>query len=160
MSSTIHGYSVKLADATHGYGSRGTVQVSVGKTNPQSNTISLFTVSGPIVASLVGVVSTVFGVTTQHLTLGVTGNATAIAAGPSVALASTAVGSVIQLPSAIGAALPAPVTVTGAHAGAVLLEVCNTIITATSDASTTGAVTWILTWAPVSGQYGASVVTN
>jgi hypothetical protein len=132
----------------------------VGKTNPQTNTISLFTVTGSILCDLVGVVSTVFGAVAQHLTIGVTGSPAAIAAAPAVALNATAVGAVVNTPSALGGALPAPITATAAAGSLMLLEVSNTIITVSSDASTTGAITWILDWVPLSPQGGASVTTN
>lgn len=160
MASTVRGFSLRAVDMGHGKPDPGVCQVSVGKTMAQTNTISLFTVAGSIVCSLVGVISTVFGAVAQRPTLGITGSATAIAAAPAVALNAAAVGTVITVPQALGAALPAPLTATGHPASAVLLEVSNTIITLSSDASTTGAVTWILNWVPLFPKQAATVTTN
>lgn len=160
MASTVRGFAIRAVDMAHGYADPGVSQISFGKALPQTNTISLFTVSGSIVCSLVGVVSTVFGVAALHMSLGVTGTSSAIAAPSSGSLTGTAVGSVFSPPQALGAALPAPSTASAHPASCALMEVSNTIITATADVSTTGAVTWILTWVPLFPKSGASVTTN
>lgn len=160
MADLARGYAIRAIDMPHGYPDPGFAQVSVGKTNPQSNTISLFTVVGSIQATLVGVVSTVFGAVAQHITLGITGKTNAIAAASAVALNATAVGSVIVLPQALGAALPAPLSASAHPSSACMFACSNTIITATSDASTTGAVTWILCWVGLGSNQAATVTTN
>lgn len=160
MSSTVKGFAVRAIDTSHGRADPGVAQISVGKALPQTNTISLFTVAGSIVCSLTGVISTVFGLGVLHLSLGVTGSSSALAAPATASMASAAVGSVIVLPQAIGAALSAPAAATAAPKSAILLEVSNTIITATGDVSTTGNVTWILNWVPLFPKLGATVTTN
>lgn len=160
MATTVRGFSIRQVDMGHGKPDKGIAQVSFGKAMAQTNTINLFTVTGAIVCSLVGVISTALGAVAQHPTLGITGSATAIAAAPAVALNASAVGTVITLPATLGAALPAPLTAGGAPGAAVQLEVANTSITLSSDASTTGAVTWILMWVPLYPKQNASVVTN
>ena len=160
MADLARGYAIRPIDMPHGYADPGVCQVSFGKTNPQSNTISLFTVVGSIQATLCGVVSTALGAVAQHLTIGITGSAALLAAGSTVALNAQAAGSVIVLPQKIGAALPAPVVATGAPSSLVMFECANTIITCTSDASTTGAITWILHWVGLGANQAATVTTN
>jgi hypothetical protein len=158
--SASSGFAVRAVDTSHGYPDKGKCQVSVGKATPQTATANLFTVTGTIVCSLVGVISTVLGAVAQHLNVGVTGSPTAIAANSTVALNATAAGAVIAMPQVLGGALPAPVIASGTPAGAMLLQVSNTSITLTSDASTTGNITWILSWVPLFPKKNASVVTN
>jgi hypothetical protein len=160
MADLARGYAVRAIDMPHGYADPGVCQVSFGKTNPQTNTISLFTVVGAIQATLVGVVSTALGAVAQHLTLGITGFPAAIAAAPAVALNAQAAGAVIVLPQVLGGALPAPLVAAGHPSSLMLFECSNTIITATSDASTTGAVTWILHWVGLGANQAATVTTN
>lgn len=160
MADLARGYAVRAIDMPHGYADPGKVNVSVGKTNPQTNTISLFTVVGSIQATLVGIVSTVFGAVAQHLSIGITGNNSILAAGSAVALNATAAGAVITLPQAIGGQLPAPLIATTARASLVMFACANTIINLTSDASTTGAVTWILSWVGLGDDQAATVTTN
>jgi hypothetical protein len=160
MADLARGYALRPIDMPHGYADPGVCQVSFGKTNPQTNTISLFTVVGSIQATLVGVVSTVFGAVAQHLTLGITGKPAAIAAASAVALNATAVGSVLAMPQVLGGALPAPLVASGHPSSAYMFACSNTIITATSDASTTGAVTWILFWIGLGDDQAAQVTTN
>jgi hypothetical protein len=64
---------------------------------------------------------------------------------------------VFQLPSVLGGPLPAPVVATGIAVGISLFEVSNTIITLTTDATNTAAITWILCYAPL---FPKSVVTS
>lgn len=154
-------FAVRALDMPQNYADPGVAQVSVAKVLAQTNTISLFTVVGSIQASLVGVVSTVFGVATKP-TLGITGSPTALAAAPAVAI-TAAVGTVLVLPQSLGAALPVPITATGVKASAYMFEVSNTAITLSCDTSTTGNVTWVLHWAPLATSMnspGATVTTN
>lgn len=144
----------------HGYPEPGVVQVNFGKTTPQTATGNLFTVTGTIQASLVGVISTALGAVAQHLTMGVTGSPAAIAAAEAVALNATAAGSVIILPQTLGAAFPAPLTASAHPASCSVFTVSNTAITLTSDASTTGAITWILHWVSLSADSSATVTSN
>lgn len=150
-------YGLRAVDMPMNYADPGVSQISLGKTLPQGATISLFTVVGTVVCDLTGVVSTLFGAATK-LSIGVTGNSSAIAAPPAAGTIG-AVGNVVQCPQALGAALPAYVTATGHASSAFLMEVSNTIITLTADTSTTGAVTWIMNWVPVFGSAVASGVT-
>jgi hypothetical protein len=158
--SALGGLSLKAVDMPHGYPEPGVAQVSFGKTTPQTATGNLFTVAGTIQASLVGVISTALGAVAQHLTMGVTGSPAALAAAQAVALNATAAGAVILLPKTLGAAFPAPLVAGGAPASCSFFTVSNTIITLTSDASTTGAITWILHWVSLSADASASVTTN
>jgi hypothetical protein len=160
MASTVRGFALRAVEVGHGKPDKGIAQVSFGKAMAQTNTINLFTVTGSIVCSLVGVISTVFGAVAQHPTLGITGLPSAIAAAPAVALNAAAVGTVITVPQVLGAALPAPLTAGGAPSACVLMEVSNTVITLSSDASTTGNVTWVLSWVPLYPKQNASVATN
>lgn len=160
MADLARGYALRAIDMPHGYADPGLVNVSVGKANPQTNTISLFTVVGSIQATLVGVISTVFGAVAQHLTIGITGKPAAIAAGSAVALNGTAAGAVITMPQALGGAMPAPLIATAARASMVMFACANTVITASSDASTTGAVTWILSWVGLGDDQSGQVTTN
>jgi hypothetical protein len=160
MADLARGYAIRAIDMPHGYADPGVCQVSFGKVNAQTNTISLFTVVGSIQATLIGVVSTVFGAVAQHITLGITGLPTAIGAAQAVALNATAVGSVIIMPRALGGAMPAPLTAGSAPNSNYMFACANTIITTTSDASTTGNVTWILHWVGLGDDQAATVTTN
>jgi hypothetical protein len=155
-------FAVRAVDMPAGYADPGVCQVSVGKTLPQGATQNLFTVVGTIVCDLRGVVSTIFGASTK-LSIGVTGTPGAIAAAPAAGTTG-AVGSVIVPPQNLGGLLPAYVSATGIKASCFMMEISNTIITCTADTSTTGAVTWILNWAPLQGSAavatGTTVTTN
>ena len=129
----------------------GSVTVNPAKALPATTTGTLFTVAGTIVVTgLCGVVSTALGATATHISLGVTGNNTALAAATTGSVASAALGNTFQLPSALGGVLPAPVTAQGTAAAEVLFVVSATNITLTTDATDTGAITWVLSWAPLS----------
>ncbi len=157
MSSTVKGFAVRTVDSQHGKQELGHYAINFGKLLPASTTGNLFTVSGAIQCSLVGVVSTVASITATHLSIGITGNNTVIAANGAATFASTAVGSVFVMPPLLGAALPAPVVATGIAVSVHLFEVSNTIITLTTDATNTGAITWILSYAPL---FPKSIVTS
>ena len=86
-----------------------------------------------------------------------TGAAAAIAAAPASAYASTGVGSVIVPPLVLGGALPAVVGASGAAAGSGLFVVDAADITITTDATNTGAITWVLSYVPLYPKAGASV---
>jgi hypothetical protein len=117
---------------------------------PATATGTIFTVSGAVVVlGLVGVVSTAFAATAVNLSLGITGKNAAIAANPAVAYNATAVGGVIQLPATLGGVLPAAATAKGSAAGLDSFIAENTNITVTTDATNTGAVTWVLLWVPL-----------
>ena len=134
----------------------GQVTVNPAKALPATTTGTLFTVSGTIlVTGLVGVISTALGATATKPSLGITGNNTAIAAATAASVASATAGSAFQVPSALGGALPAPVAAQGSAAAQAMFVVSGTNITMTTDATDTGAITWILSWVPLSP--GASV---
>lgn len=149
MSSTAKGFNIR--DLTqHGKPELCQVAVNPGKVLPATATGNLFTVTGSIVVhGLLGVVSTIFSVTAVHISLGYTGQPAAIAANPSVAYASTAVGSVIVPAATLGGALPAVVSSQSVTAAAGTFTCENTIITVTTDATNTGAVTWLLLFEPI-----------
>jgi hypothetical protein len=152
--------AVKSVTDGQARGELGHAAVNVGKTLPASTTGNLFVVTGTIVCSLVGVVSTVLSLTAVSPTIGITGSPAVIAAAPSVAYASTAVGSVITMPASIGGALPAPITVAGVSQEVGLMEVSNTTITITTGSTNTGAITWILMYASLYPKHNASVANG
>lgn len=156
MSSTVKGYAVRAIDTQHGKTELGHYAVNFSKVLPATGTGNLFTVTGAIQCSLVGV-SAVIGTTAVHLSVGITGNNTAIAAASAATFSTVAVGSVFVMPPAIGGAMPAPVVATGVAVAVSLFEVSNTIITLTTDATNTAAITWILSYSPL---FPKSVVTS
>lgn len=148
--SSLAGYSLKQLMPYKGIGASPNVAVQPGKVLPATATGTIFTITGSVVVlGLVGVVSTVFAATAVNLSLGITGNNTALAANPAAAYNATAVGSVISLPSALGGQLPAAVSAKGSAAGLDSFIAENTNITITTDATNTGAVTWTLLWVPL-----------
>jgi hypothetical protein len=157
MASTVKGFAVRAIDTGHGRADPGHYAINFGKVLPATATASLFTVTGSIQASLVGVVSTVGSVAATHLSIGITGNNSIIAANGAATFAAVAVGSVFVLPTVLGGQLPAPVTGTGIASSVAMFEASNTIITLTTDATNTGAVTWILTYVPL---FPKSIVTS
>lgn len=160
MSSTVKGFAVRVVDSQHGKQELGHYAINFGKALPATTTGSLFTVTGAIQCSLVGVVSTVLGLTTVLPTIGVTGSPAAIAAAPAVGFTSTAVGSVIVMPPTLGGQLPAAVVATGIAVSVSLFEVSNTIITVTTNATNTGNITWILSYAPLFPKSIATSIVN
>jgi hypothetical protein len=166
MGSTARGFI--LRDLTqHAKPELGRVNVNVAKVLPATATGNLFTVTGAIVVTgLVGVVTTVFTATAVHISLGHNGvggvgsSVNAIAANPASAYASTAVGSVITPPPTLGGVLPAADTSAETISAAGLFSVQNTIITITTDATNTGAITWILSWAPQYPKNQVATVVN
>lgn len=138
--------------------------LKAAQTLPQTTTLTLFTVTGGRVAitSLVGTVSTVIGAGAVTMSLGVaptvgTANTAGIAA-LTTTLANKEAGTNLWLPPIVGAAL-----LFGANAGtpAQLLAgnayvvTTGTVTWTTAAASTTGAVSWSLTYVPI--DTGASV---
>jgi len=156
--SALKGLTLKQLLGYKGFGVNSSVAINFGKVLPATTTGNVFGVTGTVqVLSLIGVVSTVFSVTTVKPSIGITGNNTAITAAPAAGYTSTAVGSVIQLPASLGGALPAAVvasTVAGDQAG---FEVTGTNITITTDATNTGAVTWMLVYVPLFRKVPGSV---
>lgn len=149
MSSTVKGFSVRDVTAPHGWNPFGQVNVNFAKVLPASTTGTVFTVTGSIMASLVGVVATVGSATGVSPTVGVTGKPAALAAAPAAPLTTQAVGSVFKLPAVLGGALPVPLVASSAAAGESFFEVTNTNITITTAATNTMAITWCLVWAPL-----------
>jgi hypothetical protein len=157
MSSTVRGF--KIRDLTpHGKGETGRRVVNFAKATPQTTTGNLFTVVGSVqVNGLFGVVSTALGAVAQHLTIGADSLPAAIAAANAVALNANVVGSVFVMPLTLGGALPAPVTASGAAAACEPFVLTGVPITLTSDASTTGNITWVLSYTPVYPKGGGTV---
>jgi hypothetical protein len=131
--------------------------LKAAQTLPQTTTLTLFTVTGGRVAvtSLVGTVSTVIGAGAVTMSLGVaptvgTANTAGIAA-LTTTLANKEAGTNLWLPPIVGAAL-----LFGANAGTpaqlmanVYVATTGTITWTTAAASTTGAVSWALTYIPI-----------
>jgi hypothetical protein len=149
VSSTIRGFTIR--DLTqHGKPELGRVVVNFGKVLPATGTGSIFAVTGIVqVLGLFGIVSTVLSVTNVKPTIGVTGSPAAIAAAPAAAFTATAVGGIIQMPTTLGGILPAAVVASGAASGSGLFVVNAANITVTTDATNTGAITWVLSYAPL-----------
>lgn len=149
MSTTVRGFTVR--DLTqHGKAEIGQVVVNPGKVLPATATGNLFAVTGIVVVNaLFGFVSTILSVTAVNIKLGVTNLPAVIAANPASPYASTAVGSVVVPPPTLGGALPAAVV-----AQAAVSASCNIVvngntapnITITTDATNTGAITWVLSY--------------
>lgn len=158
MADLARGYALRAIDMPHGYADPAVCQVSFGKTLPQGATASLFTVVGAIQATLIGVVSTLFGAATK-LSLGITGSPGGLAAPPAAGV-TAAVGSVVILPQALGGIMPTPLVAGAAPKSLYMFACANTIITATADTSTTGAITWILKWVGLGDDQAGSVTTN
>jgi hypothetical protein len=158
--SALKGLSLKQLLSYKGFGANSSVAVNVGKVLPATTTGNLFSVTGSVqVLSLVGVVSTAFSVTAVKPTIGITGSAAAIAAAPAAGYASTTAGSLIQLPAALGGALPAAISASQVAASSQGFEASGTNITITTDATNTGAVTWILVYVPLFRKF-PGVVAN
>lgn len=157
--SALAGYTIRALAPYKGLtNTEPQISVSPGKVLPATATGTLFTVTGSIaVLDLVGVVSTAFAVTAVNVSLGVTGSNAAIASNPAAAFASTAISSALTLPALLGGQLPAAVTAKGTAGAFQQFEVRNTNITITTDATNTGAITWILAWAPLFRKVPGSV---
>lgn len=156
--SALKGLTLRQLLGYKGFGVNSSVAVNVGKVLPATTTGNLFGVTGTVqVLALLGFVQTVFSVTSVKPSLGITGNNTALTAQPAAGYVSTAVGSVIQLPTTLGAALPAAVTGSGVAANQAGFEVTGTNITITTDATNTGAVTWLLVYVPLFRKVPGSV---
>ena len=130
---------------------------------PQSATATLYTVSGGsvFVTGLLGLVSTSTGGVATNLSVGITGNNTAIV--PAIAVASkTAPTWLVPQESAGSAAtallLSAPVFLSNAFQpfGSFVPFICGpTIINWTTNANDTGQMQWYLWYTPIDS--GASV---
>jgi hypothetical protein len=131
------------------------------KVLPATATGNVFTITGTIVCSLVGVVTTVLSATAVSPTIGITGSPAIIAAAPAVPYTAIGVGSVITMPPMLGGALPVPLSAATVVAAAVdQMEIKDTIITVTAGATNTGAITWILSWTPAYPKHNASVAND
>lgn len=148
--SSLAGYNLKQLMPYKGIGAAPNIAIQPGKVLPATATGTIFTVTGSVVVlGLVGVVSTVFAATAVNISIGITGSNAAIAANPAAAFNGTAVGSAIQLPSALGGVLPAAVSAKGSAASLDAFILKGTNVTITTDATNTGAVTWALLWVPL-----------
>lgn len=157
MASSVRGFTIR--DLTqHGKAEIAHVVVNPGKTLPASATGNLFAVTGQVVVlGLFGIVSTVLQASNVSPTIGVTGLPAGIAAAPASPYNATAVGAVIVPPLTLGGALPAAVVAQAAVAGAGQFVVSAANITITTATTVTGAITWVLSWAPLMPKSGASV---
>lgn len=148
--SALAGYTLKQLEPYKGIGAAPNVAVQPGKVLPATATGTIFTVTGSVVVlGLVGVVSTVFAITATNISIGITGSNTALAANPAAAFVSTAVGSEIQLPATLGGVLPAAVSAKGSAKSCNEFILSGTNVTITTDATNTGALTWVLIWVPL-----------
>lgn len=156
--SDLAGRTLKQLFPYKSVGIAANVAVQSSKVLPATTTGTIFTVTGSVVVlGLVGVVSTVFAAANVNISIGITGSNAAIAANPAAPFNATAVGSVIQPPAALGGVLPAAVAVKGTAASFDAFVVKGTNITLTTDATNTGALTWILLWAALSRKAPGSV---
>jgi hypothetical protein len=156
--SALSGYNLKQLLGENGIGVAPQLAVQPAKVLPATATGTLFTVSGAVVVlGLTGVISTVFSATDVNPTLGITNEPAAIAAAPAAAFTDNAVGDAIKLPSVLGGDLPASVHAKGSGASLDAFVVENTNITITTDATNTGAITWVLAWVPLNRKVPGSV---
>lgn len=138
----------------------GRTCVNFGKTLPASTIGNIFTIVGCIqVTSLVGIVSTVLQASNVSPTIGVTGLPAAIAAAPAAPYNALAVGSVLPMPLTAGGALPAAVVGSGNATAACRFIVNAAAITITTATTVTGAITWVLSYAPLSPKGALVAVT-
>lgn len=149
MATFIQGKSLRLLE----YGPQ---VLKTAQALPQTATSTLFTVTGGrvIITSLVGTVSTVIGGTATTVALGTAPTVGTAATGgiaSATAVTSKEAGTHVWLPAAAGSAL-----VVGANAGAAAqllggqaYVVSAGTITWTTSASTTGAISWALTYIPL-----------
>lgn len=155
MAGYIQGSQLRLIE--YGY-----QVLKAAQTIPQTATSTLFTVTGGriIITSLAGTVSTVIGGTATTLAIGTAptvGTAATGGVASATAITSKEAGTHIWLPTAAGSALNV-----GANAGAAAqllggqaYVVSAGTITWTTSASTTGAISWAMTYIPL--DTGASV---
>lgn len=155
MANFVQGKQLRLME----YGNQ---VVKAAQALPQTATATLFTVSGGrvVITSLAGTVSTVIGGTVTTLALGTAptvGTAATAGIASATAITSKEAGTHIWLPASAGSGL-----VVGANAGAAAqllggqaYVVSAGTITWTTSASTTGAISWALTYIPLDD--GASV---
>lgn len=157
MATFVQGAQLRLLE--YGY------QVTkAAQTLPQTATSTLFTVAGGrvVITSLMGTVSTVIGAGAVTMSIGVaptvgTANTAGIAA-LTTTLANKEVGTHFWLPPVAGAALLFGTNAGNAAqllGGNAYVVSAGTITWTTAAASTTGAVSWALTYIPIDN--GASV---
>jgi hypothetical protein len=149
MSTIIQGYQLRTLLL-------GDLVTKTAVSLPQTATANLYTVSGGnvLVTSLLGVVSTVIGGTAVTLALGThptTGTAETAGIATATAITSAEAGTWVGPQSSSEAA---GALVNGGHAGNVLylptaFIVAPGTITWTTSASTTGAISWYLTYVPL-----------
>jgi hypothetical protein len=149
MSSTVKGFQIR--DITqHAKGELGHLVVNPAKVLPATATGNLFACTGIVmVTGLFGVISTALAVTAVNVKIGITGNTAAIAANPAVAFASSGVGGAVVMPPTLGGALPAVISAQTAVAGSTSFVLNAANITITTDATNTGALTWVLSYLPL-----------
>lgn len=156
--SALLGYTTKSLAPYKGIGLANNVAVQSAKVLPATATGTLFTVTGTVVVlGLIGVVTTAFSATSVNVSLGITGSNAALAANPSAAFGVTAIGSLIQLPATLGGVLPAAVTSKQSAAAQEYFILRGTNVTVTTDATNTGALTWILVWSAISRKVPGAV---
>jgi len=144
------GFTLRQLEPYKGIGVAPNVAVQPGKVLPATATGTIFTVTGSVVVlGLVGIVSTAFAATAVNISIGITGNNTALAANPAAAFNATAVGSAIKLPATLGGVLPAAVSAKGSAASCNEFILEGTNVTLTTDATNAGALTWALIWVPL-----------
>ena len=143
--------------ATAGFGA---IITGTAKTIPGTATQSIFTVTGGLIllTSLVGLVTTAIGATATTLSAGSTptgGSANNTALATATAITSSTVGTIVAVQkfTAPGVAQAIVVINGAASAGGVLdtsgiAVVPAGVITVTTSATTTGAITWRLTYLP------------
>jgi hypothetical protein len=137
----------------------GTVVVGAAKTIPATGLQTIFNVlNGRILlTSLSGVVTTVIGGTATTLSVGVTpagGSSQPVALASATAITSSAVGTLIAIPDAVGGALVVAANGVTAAAGVSISSggialVSAGVITVTTSATTTGAIQWTMTYLPI-----------
>jgi hypothetical protein len=160
MSSTVRGFNIR--DITPpGYSQLSNVVVNPAQVLPATASANLFTVTGVVlVTALFGIVTTVFSATAVHIELGDSQNPSAIAAKPAAALSDTGVGNVLVMPASLGADLPVPVDAAGEQSACSMFVVDSADITITTDATNTGAITWLLSYVPLYPGRAGSVVAG
>lgn len=165
MGSTVKAFNYR--DLTqHAKAELGSITINVKALPLTAGSQNLFTITGSIsVHSLLGIV-TVAASAAISPTLGFTpasavgGGAAVIAAAPAAGFTGAA-GNVIQLPSALGGQMPAPVAATTATAKAAYWAAQNGIITVTTNVTlTAGTIAWVLVWAPLYPKNEVATVVN
>src|SRR6266487_4445118 len=133
----------------------GQIVIGAAKTIPGTATQSIFTVTGGLIllTSLVGLVTKAIGGTATTLSAGSTptgGSANVTSLATATAITSATVGTLIAVPKTTGALVVA----NGAVAAGGVLDMGGIavvpagVVTVTTSATTTGAITWRLTYLP------------